>query len=135
MIRLLLAGHDQDVWTFLTARLRKRGYEVLVARDGEAAVTTARSAKPDVILLALDMPVLDSWSVAVHLRADALTRETPIIAIATFFDPADRERAIKAGCSDHYPQPIDFLRLVASIETRARSKDERPMSGEASRAI
>ena len=135
MIRLLLAGHDQDVWTFLKGCLRKRDYEVLVARDGEVAVTTARSANPDVILLALDMPVLDSWSVAVHLRADALTRETPIFTNATFFDPADGERAIKVGYSDHYPQPINFLRPVASIETRARFKDERPLSGEASRAV
>jgi len=123
MIRILLVEHDERAVDFLSNRLRKHGHEVLIALDGEAAVTTARSGRPHLLLLSMDIPVLDALSVASAIRADLITQSTPIIALAPFSDADDRSKAILAGCTECHPEPIDFLRLLERIEHHARSPE------------
>jgi two-component system, cell cycle response regulator DivK len=124
MIRILLAEHDERAADFLSNRLRRHGHEVLIALDGEAAVKTARSGRPHVLLLSMDIPVLDAHSVANAIRSDLLIQSTPIIALAPFSDAGERERALLAGCTECHPEPIDFLRLLERIEHHAGRPDK-----------
>ena len=116
MSRILLVEDHEEIWDFLSRRLPRRGHKVVLATDGQAGVDKARSEAPEVMLLDMNLPVLDGWTVAGILKADAATRGLPIIALTAHAMSGDREKALAAGCDDYHPKPIDFSRLLAQID-------------------
>lgn len=116
MATILLVEDHQEIWDFLSRRLKRRGYEVVVAQDGQEGLDKARSEKPDLLLLDMNLPVMDGWTVAQTLKADAATKALPIIALTAHAMAGDREKALAAGCDDYHPKPIDFSQLVSQIE-------------------
>ena len=119
MTKLLLVEDHEEIWDFLSRRLRRRGFEVVVATDGQAGLDQARAERPDLVLLDMNLPVLDGWTVAKALKADPATAEMPVIALTAHAMAGDREKALAAGCDDYHPKPVDFSRLVAQIEALA----------------
>lgn len=119
MTRLLLVEDHEEIWDFLSRRLKRRGYEVSVAVDGQAGLDKARAEKPSVILLDMNLPVVDGWTVAQTLKADPATAGIPIIALTAHAMSGDREKALAAGCDDYHPKPVDFSRLLAQVEALA----------------
>ncbi len=115
-MNLLLVEDHEEIWDFLSRRLKRRGFTVTVATDGQAGLDQARALQPDVMLLDMNLPVLDGWSVARALKADPATASIPVIALTAHAMAGDKERAMAAGCDDYHPKPIDFSRLVAQIE-------------------
>jgi two-component system, cell cycle response regulator DivK len=113
--KILLVEDHEEIWDFLSRRLTRRGYEVVMAHDGDAGVQQARSVRPDVILLDMNLPVLDGWSVARTLKSSPDTQGIPIIALTAHAMSGDREKAIQAGCDDYHPKPIDFAKLLGQI--------------------
>jgi CheY-like chemotaxis protein len=122
-MRILLVEDHEEIWDFLSRRLKRRGYDVILATDGQAAVDTARAERPDIMLLDMNLPVLDGWQVAGAVKADAATAHIPIIALTAHAMSGDREKALAAGCDDYHPKPIDFARLLVQVEALA-GKDE-----------
>ncbi len=118
-MQLLLVEDHEEIWDFLSRRLKRRGYDVLVATDGQAGVDRAREVVPAIMLLDMNLPVLDGWSAARLLKADPVTAGIPIIALTAHAMSGDREKAIAAGCDDYHPKPIDFPKLLAQIEALA----------------
>ena len=116
-MKVLLVEDHEEIWDFLSRRLKRRGFDVTVATDGQAGVDQARALKPDIMLLDMNLPVLDGWSAARALKADPETASIPIIALTAHAMSGDRERALAAGCDDYHPKPIDFSRLVGQMET------------------
>ncbi len=117
--RLLLVEDHEEIWDFLSRRLKRRGYEVSVATDGQAGLEKARALSPAVMLLDMNLPVLDGWSVARLLKAEPATSAIPIIALTAHAMSGDREKALAAGCDDYHPKPIDFPTLLTQIEALA----------------
>ena len=116
MPRILLVEDHEEIWDFLSRRLKRRGYDVLLAHDGQAAVERTRSERPDVVLLDMNLPVLDGWTAARRLKDDADTARIPIIALTAHAMSGDREKALEAGCDDYHPKPVDFSRLLQQID-------------------
>jgi two-component system, cell cycle response regulator DivK len=116
MARVLLVEDNEANRDMLGRRLQRRGYEVAVAADGGAALEQARALRPDLVLLDLSLPVLDGWTVARMLKADAATASIPVIALTAHAMAGDRERALAAGCDDFATKPVDFEALLAAIE-------------------
>jgi CheY-like chemotaxis protein len=116
MATILLVEDHQEIWDFLSRRLKRRGYEVVVAQDGQEGLDKVRSDKPDLVLLDMNLPVMDGWAVAQTLKADAATKAIPIIALTAHAMAGDREKALAAGCDDYHAKPIDFSQLVNQIE-------------------
>ena len=113
MTKLLLVEDHEELWDFLSRRLRKRGFEVILAHDGQQALDAIAAAAPELVLLDMDLPVMDGWTVARTLRqADDAT---PLIALTAHAMSGDREKALAAGCDDYHPKPVDFARLTAQI--------------------
>ena len=77
----------------------------------------ARTSRPDIILLDMNLPILDGWSTARALKAAPDTRAIPIIALTAHAMSGDRDKAIQAGCDDYHPKPIDFPKLLTQIGT------------------
>ena len=106
----------------LSRRLGRRGYEVVVAVDGEKGVTMSRSEGPDLILMDMSLPVLDGWEATRQIKAAPETRAIPVIALTAHAMVGDKEKAMAAGCDDYDTKPIEFKRLLDKIEA-ALAKD------------
>jgi two-component system cell cycle response regulator DivK len=116
MPRVLYVEDNDDNVYMLRRRLERRGYEVLVATDGEAGVEAARRERPDLILMDLSLPVIDGWEATRRLKAAPETRAIPVVALSAHAMSGDREKALDAGCDDYDAKPVDFARLLAKIE-------------------
>ncbi len=118
-MRVLLVEDHEEIWDFLSRRLKRRGFEVTVATDGQAGVDRARADLPDIVLLDMNLPVLDGWSAARLLKADPATAGIPIIALTAHAMAGDREKTVAAGCNDYHPKPVDFSKLLQQIDALA----------------
>ena len=122
MATILLVEDHQEIWDFLSRRLKRRGYEVVVAQDGQEGLDKARADKPDLLLLDMNLPVMDGWTVAKELKADESTKRIPIIALTAHAMSGDRDKAIAAGCDDYHAKPVDFSQLLNQIESALTSR-------------
>ncbi len=100
----------------LQRRLERKGFDVVAAADGPQALALAVSARPDVILMDLGLPVIDGWECIRRLRAQTSTQTVPIIVLTAHAMTGDREKALAAGCDDFDTKPIEFARLLTKIE-------------------
>jgi two-component system cell cycle response regulator DivK len=114
--KILLVEDHEEIWDFLSRRLKRRGYDVVVAQDGEQGLALTRSERPDVVLLDMNLPVKDGWTVAKELKAGADTARIPIIALTAHALSGDRDKAIEAGCDDYHAKPVDFSKLLTQID-------------------
>jgi len=122
MPKLLLVEDHEEIWDFLSRRLRRRGFDVVLAHDGQAGLDKVRGDRPDVVLLDMNLPVMDGWTAARALKADPETAAIPIIALTAHALAGDRDKALEAGCDDYHPKPVDFSRLLEQIAARLPTK-------------
>jgi CheY-like chemotaxis protein len=116
MATILLVEDNEMNWDMLSRRLRRKGYEVLIATDGQAGVEMARAEMPALILMDMSLPVLDGWEATRQLKAAAETRAIPIIALTAHAMAGDRDQALAAGCDDYDSKPVEFDRLLDKIK-------------------
>lgn len=116
MAKILLVEDSEQIWDFLSRRLERRGHTVVMAHDGEQGVNSAKASHPDILLLDMNLPVMDGWTVARAVRADPQTESIPIIALTAHAMAGDREKTLQAGCDDYHPKPIDFPKLLEQID-------------------
>ena len=116
MSKILLVEDHEEIWDFLTRRLKRRGFDVVLATDGEQAVAKAGSESPNLIILDMNLPIMDGWTVATHLKKDDATKAIPIIAMTAHAMAGDKEKALAAGCDDYHPKPVEFSRLLLQID-------------------
>ena len=116
MPHILLVEDNEMNRDMLSRRLALRGREVLLATDGEQAVSMALETQPDVVLMDMNLPLKDGWSAAREIRADPRGARLRIIALTAHAMSDDRARAIEAGCDDYETKPLDFPRLLGKIE-------------------
>ncbi len=125
MTKVLLVEDHEELWDFLSRRLKRRGFDVVLAHDGREGVEKARSERPDIVLLDMNLPVMDGWTAAREMRADPEIARTPIIALTAHAMSGDRERMIEAGCDDYHPKPVDFPALLAQMDAALLAAEER----------
>ena len=116
MPRILLVEDEEMNRDSLARLLRRRGYEVLIAVDGEQGVALAGAEAPDLILMDMSLPVLDGWEATRRLKAAAETRAIPVVALTAHAMATHRDQALAAGCDDYDTKPIDLARLLPKIE-------------------
>jgi two-component system cell cycle response regulator DivK len=116
MAKILVVEDDELSRDMLSRRLLRKGYDVLIALNGEEGVRMAQLEKPDVILMDLSLPVLDGWDATRQLKALPETRPIGVIALSAHALADDKSKALQAGCDDFDTKPVDLARLVAKIE-------------------
>jgi CheY-like chemotaxis protein len=116
MPRLLYVEDNEMNRDMLSRRLQRRGFEVLIAGDGEQGVTLAAAERPDLILMDMSLPVLDGWEATRRLKAAPATRRIPIIGLTAHAMATDRDRCLEAGCDDYDTKPVELGRLLEKIE-------------------
>lgn len=112
---LIIEDNEQNLY-LLTFIVKKHGYEVSAARDGKEGIEMACSIKPDLILLDIQLPVMDGYSVASNLRKNKDLADTPIVAVTSFAMIGDCEKAIESGCTGYIEKPIDPETFMSQVE-------------------
>jgi CheY-like chemotaxis protein len=116
MPRILVVEDNEISRDILSRRLRKEGYEILMAGDGGQAIAAAETHHPDIILMDMTLPGIDGWEAARELRGRGETRKIPVIALTAHTLPTDRDRALEAGCDEYEPKPVELPSLLRKIE-------------------
>ncbi len=116
MPKILLVEDNEMNRDMLSRLLERKGYQVVLALDGESGVEMARTQAPDLVLMDMSLPVLDGWEATRRLKAAAATRHIPVIALTAHAMSSDREKALEAGCDDYDTKPVELSRLLSKIE-------------------
>ena len=122
MTKILLVEDHEELWTFLSRRLRRRGYDVVLAHNGQQALDQTVAETPDLLLLDMDLPIMDGWTVARTLRQRA--DSTPIIALTAHAMTGDRAKALEAGCDEYHSKPVDFELLLQQMDDVLLRREE-----------
>jgi CheY-like chemotaxis protein len=116
MPKILIVEDNEENRDALSRRLKRRGFQVVMAPDGKAGVETAKAEKPDLILMDMNMPEVDGWEATRQVKADPETADVPVIALTAHAMGGDREKAIAAGCCDYHTKPVELPKLLDQIE-------------------
>jgi CheY-like chemotaxis protein len=116
MAKVLLVEDNDVNREMLVRRLAKRGFDMVVAIDGEDALGVAQNELPDIVLMDMSLPVLDGWETTRQLKGNAETAHIPVIALTAHAMIEDRNRCYAAGCDDYDTKPIEIDRLVSKMQ-------------------
>ena len=116
MPRLLYIEDNEMNRDMLSRRLQRRGFEVMIAADGEQGMAIAAAEKPDVILMDMSLPVVDGWEATRRLKAAPDTAGIPVIGLTAHAMATDRDRCLEAGCDEYDTKPVELRRLLEKIE-------------------
>ena len=117
MSKILLVEDNEMNRDMLSRRLKRRGYEVLIAVDGAKGVEMVSSETPDLVLMDMSLPVMDGWEATKNIKADPATKSIPVIALTAHAMSGDRQKALEAGCDDYDTKPIELSRLLSKIQS------------------
>ncbi len=118
MAKILLVEDNEMNRDMLSRRLQRKGFEVVVAVDGQEGVDKATSDKPDLILMDMSLPVLDGWQATRKIKDDPATSSIPVIALTAHAMSDDRQKTLEAGCDDYDTKPVELPRLLEKIQNQ-----------------
>ncbi|MCB0093515.1 MAG: response regulator transcription factor [Caldilineaceae bacterium] len=118
--RILVVDDDRSIVKVVRSYLEQAGYEVRVAHDGEGALHSLRSDKPDLVVLDLMLPDRDGWEITRIVRADAALRTTPIIMLTARVEDTDKIVGLELGADDYMTKPFNAREIVARVRALLR---------------
>ena len=115
MPTILLVEDNEMNRDMLSRRLIKRGFDVIMALDGEEGIKLSESVSPDIILMDMSLPIKDGWEATRIIKSNTTMQHIPIIGLSAHAMKNDVDKAIEAGCDDYDTKPIDLNRLLDKI--------------------
>jgi len=116
MTTILIVEDNEMNRDMLSRRLERKGYDVILAVDGQSGIEMAQTQAPDLILMDMSLPLVDGWEATRRLKASIATQNIPLIALTAHAMSSDREKALEAGCDDYDTKPVEMTRLLEKIE-------------------
>jgi CheY-like chemotaxis protein len=113
---ILVVEDNMDTYELVRFILEKNGYDTFLAMNGRDGVNAATKQLPDLIIMDLSMPEMDGWTAMRLIKGDKRTASIPMVALTAHVLPADRQRAMDAGCDEYITKPMDLLDLVESVD-------------------
>lgn len=113
--RVLSIEDQEDNRRIVRDLLTSAGYEVIEAVNGDEGVTMAEQARPDLILMDIQLPGLDGYEATRRIKANPALRLTPIIVVTSYALSGDEEKARAAGCDAYIAKPFDAMQLLAMV--------------------
>lgn len=126
---VLVVDDVRDNVILISLSLQDMGYRVLTATNGDDALSVAKVARPDLILMDIAMPQQDGLAATRLIREEIGLEDTPIIAITAFATDGIRQAAFDAGFNGYLTKPIDFERLATLMNMLLSTREEKPSSG------
>ena len=123
--RILVVEDERSIADLVAEALKRQGYRVETAGDGDQALEAAETTLPDLIILDLMLPKLDGWEVCRRLREEDTTRRIPIIMLTARRDEKDVVAGLELGADDYLRKPFSLAELLARVKAhlRARAQD------------
>ena len=115
MTKILYVEDNEDNVYMLTRRLKRKGFDVIIANDGLRGFEMAKTELPDLILMDLSLPVMDGWTATRKIKADEHLKHIPVIALSAHAMEEHKQRALESGCDDYDTKPVDMRRLLVKI--------------------
>ena len=122
---ILYIEDNQESIRLVRKILENVGYQMLAEKNAMLGMLIARSHKPDLILMDINLPWIDGVQALDRLRAEKVLQDIPVIAVTAHSDYGDRERFLKAGFDDYIPKPISGRDLVAAIKAIIDAKADK----------
>ncbi len=116
MTKILLIEDNEMNRDMLERRLRRKGYDVVFAVNGETGVDMAAAERPDLILMDMSLPWIDGWETTRRIKAARESTGIPIIALTAHAMADDRDKALAAGCNDYDTKPVEMERLLGKMQ-------------------
>ena len=107
MSKILIVEDNEMNRDMLSRRLIRKGFEIVMAEDGQKGVDMSKTENPDLILMDLSLPVMDGWEATSTIKADSETSSIPIIVLTAHAMAGDREKALDAGADEYDTKPIE----------------------------
>ena len=116
MAKILYVEDNEMNRDMLSRRLTRRGYDIIMAFDGQAGLDMMRNDSPYIVLMDMGLPILDGWEATIQAKADDSINSIPIIALTAHALESDKQKALECGADDFDTKPVDFKRLLEKIE-------------------
>ncbi len=129
MARILIVEDNPANMKLASVLLRNAGHTILSAVDAEAGLTLARSERPDLILMDIQLPGMDGLAATALLKQDPVTARIPVIAVTAMAMKSDRERTQIAGCDGYISKPLRYRELYACIDSLLGGSPDRDSDG------
>jgi two-component system alkaline phosphatase synthesis response regulator PhoP len=113
---ILIVEDEREIRDLLSHYLRKEGFEVFLAPDGEAGLSRARAGKPNLILLDILLPKMDGLEVLREIRSDREIGGTPVVLLTAKGEETDRIVGLELGADDYVPKPFSPREVVARVK-------------------
>lgn len=120
---LYIEDNEQNLY-LVKFLMEKHGYEVSAAMDGQEGIDSAAELRPDLILLDIQLPHMDGYSVARKLRANPDLAGIPIVAVTSYAMAGDRDKALSAGCNGYIEKPINPDTFMRQVEQHLACREE-----------
>ena len=124
MPTILLVEDNEMNRDMLTRRLERKGFDVLIAVDGDEASRAFQASKFDLVLMDINLPGKDGYQLTRELKSNPRTAGVPVIALTAHAMVGDREKSIAAGCDEYDTKPVDLPRLLGKIQALLGHKPE-----------
>jgi two-component system cell cycle response regulator DivK len=115
--RILVVEDQEDLRCVLRDLLTGSGFDVAEAADGQAGVAKAKSERPDLILMDIQLPGIDGYEASRQIKADPDLKATPIIAVSSFAMKGDEHKARASGCDEYVTKPYSPMQLLRLIRS------------------
>jgi two-component system, cell cycle response regulator DivK len=122
MVKILVVEDSPDIAELLLRQLQRKGYDVAMADDGDKGSRMAKSEKPDLILMDMELPVVAGWEAIRRIKGDPETKSIPVIALTAHVTSGDRELGFESGADGFFHKPIDFPKLFEHIESLLKER-------------
>ena len=114
-MKILNVEDNDDNIYMLSRRLKRKGFEVLIAENGQLGVELCLKEVPDLILMDLSLPIMDGWQAIEIIKNDPAIKHIPIIALSAHAMDQHKQQALEAGADDFDSKPVDLARLMSKI--------------------
>ena len=112
---ILIVEDDPRNLKLIRDLLQKSGYTTIEATDGKQGVELTKARNPDLILMDIQMPIMDGLEATRILKADATTKNIPVLALTSYAMAGDKERILQAGCDGYLSKPIDIKEFLKTV--------------------
>ena len=124
MSKILIVEDNEMNRDMLSRRLERKGFNVVMAEDGQKGVDMSKSENPDLILMDLSLPKMDGWTATKHIKGNDELKSIPIIALSAHAMEEHKKRALESGCNDYDTKPVDIDRLLSKISKQLGTNDD-----------
>lgn len=126
--KILIADDEENLVEFIGRALKKQGYRVITAYDGDNALFLIGEELPDLVILDLMMPLMDGWEVCRRAKSDSATKDIPILMLTARSSPDDAVQGLDLGADDYMRKPFSLDELLARVRVLLRRKRDEEKS-------